>query len=243
MTSRTSTRQAALVTGAAKRIGRVLATALSRKGYDIALHYHHSREEAEETAAIIRKHGRRCKLFCCDLKDETATGELIASVRRTFKNLTLLVNNASIFNESGFRKKDLPVFKTDVAIHLTAPFILSSDFTEQCQKGHIINLLETHIVRNRSTRIGYLLTKKALAEMTRMTAVAFAPAIRVNGIAPGLILAPEGTKKGHLDRLSKDIPMKTKGSPRDLAQALEFLLDNDFITGQTIFVDGGENLI
>jgi NAD(P)-dependent dehydrogenase (short-subunit alcohol dehydrogenase family) len=243
MTTEASTTQSALITGAAKRIGRVLALALARKGYDIALHYHHSKREAEETAAAIRKHGGRCELFRCDLMNETETGKLVAAVKRKFKNLTVLVNNASIFKESGFRKKDLPVFRADLAVHLTAPFILSSDFAEQCRKGHIINLLETHIVRTRSPRVGYLLTKKALAEMTRMTAAAFAPKIRVNGIAPGLILAPERKMKGHLDRLAKSIPMKTRGSPRDLATALDFLLDNDFITGQIIFVDGGENLI
>jgi pteridine reductase len=238
-----STKGAALVTGAAKRIGKAIALHLAEQGYDIALHYLNSKKEAQQTQQEIQAKGVQCELFKCDLADEKETSQLIENIYRKFPQLTLLINNASIFEGTYTFKSRLEDFNLHYAIDLKAPYILTTDFANQCKKGHIINLLDTHTVKNKAAYVAYLLCKKSLTDITKMTAVEFAPDIRVNGIAPGIILPPEGKKEDHLNRLAKDIPLKKKGNPGYITHALQFLLENDFITGQIIFVDGGEHLL
>ena len=128
-------------------------------------------------------------------------------------------------------------FDRDFAIHVKAPLILSRDFAAQCQQGQIINMLDTYIVGYENPRFSYLLSKKALAELTKIAAVELAPQIRVNAIAPGFILPPEGSHKG-----VEKIPLKKKGDVDKVTDAIEFLIRNPYITGQTIFVDGGKHL-
>lgn len=232
----------ALVTGAARRIGRAIALELASLGYSIALHYHHSKEQAEVSAAEIRQKGVRCELFSCDLSDETQTSNLTAKVFKKFPSLNLLVNSASLFERSEFAVKDLKLFNDHFAINLKAPFILSCDFFRLCKKGQIINLLDANIVKNQTSHVAYLLTKKSLADMTKLAAVAFAPHIRVNGIAPGLILPARGETAESLDRMARKIPLKRKGDILTITQSIKFLIENDYLTGQIIFNDGGEHL-
>ena len=182
----------ALVTGASKRIGQAIAFTLATLGYRIALHFNHSQKEAQETAGHIKKLGSVCELLDCDLASEKEVSTLISRAYKKFPDLNVLVNSASIFEKSKFDIKDLPLFNDHFAINLKAPFILSCEFFRICKKGHILNLLDTNIVKNKTSHAAYLLTKKSLADMTKMAAVEFAPHIRVNGIAPGLILPPRG---------------------------------------------------
>lgn len=233
----------ALITGGAKRVGHVLSLRLAQMGYDIALHYNHSKKEALKTKSVIEDQGQRCELFQCDLFNEKKTTQLIAQVYRKFSDLNLIINSASIFDKTDIKKLDLKSLNQNWAIHCRTPYILMSQFHKMCGKGQVINILETHIVKNQSQYFNYLLTKKALASLTKMAAVHLAPHIRVNGIAPGLILAPEGKSSGHLERLSKDIPLKTIGSPEQIADCIGVLLENPYLTGQIIFNDGGEHLL
>ena len=232
----------ALITGAARRIGQAIALEVASLGYNVALHYHHSKEPAEAIAAEIRQKGVECGLFSCDLSDEDQTAQLIAKVFKKFPGLNLLVNSASIFERSKFSLQDLKLFNDHFAVNLKAPFILSSEFFRLCKKGQIINLLDTNIVKNKTSHVAYLLTKKSLSDLTKLAAVEFAPHIRVNGIAPGLILPAKGDTAESLDRMAQNIPLKRKGALGYITQSVRFLIENDYLTGQFIFNDGGEHL-
>ncbi len=233
----------ALVTGGAKRIGREIALHLAGQGYNIALHYNSSKAEAMSTAQAIFKKNVRCELFCCDLADEAAVLKLMSQVYKAFPNIALLVNSASIFVPNKLGAQDLSLYKAHWDINFKAPYILSCEFARLVNKGQIINLIDTNVGRHRSRYADYLLTKKALYEFTQMAAVQFGPAIRVNGISPGMILPPVNNQPDDRKRRALTIPLKRVGDPKYLTQTLQFLLDNDYITGQIIANDGGEQLV
>ncbi len=232
----------ALVTGAAKRLGHAVALHLASQGYNIALHYHSSKPEAMRTAQAIYKKGVRCELFCCDLADERAVSELLPKVHRAFPNISLLVNSASIFVPNEFGDQDLSLYKAHWDINYKAPYILSCAFARLAKRGQIINFIDTNVVNYQTRYADYLLTKKALGEFTKMAAVQWGPKIRVNGISPGMILPPVNRADDRKKRAAK-IPLQRVGDPKYIAQALQFLLENDYVTGQILVVDGGEALI
>jgi NAD(P)-dependent dehydrogenase (short-subunit alcohol dehydrogenase family) len=241
--SQRSHRQTALITGSAKRIGRAMAVALAGQGYTVALHCNRSRADAEQAAQEIRESGGSCGIFCADLADEKQVQGLIPSVLKKYRQLDLLINSASIFKKDNLKTGDPALFNRQWAVNFKAPYILTSAFARKCKRGHIINILDTHIVQNKVSHVSYLLSKKALAELTKMAAVELAPEIRVNAVAPGLILPPAGKEKGYLDRLARDIPLKKRGEISYIVAAVRFLLDNEYLTGQILFVDGGEHLV
>ena len=233
----------ALVTGAAKRIGQAIALHLADQGYHIALHYNSSKPEAMKTAQAIYKKGVRCELFAGDLADETQVSKVMAQVHRAFPGVNLLVNSASIFFPNQFGAQDLKLFKALWQINFNAPYILSCEFARLAKKGHIINFIDTNVAKYTSRYADYLLTKKALGEFTKMAAVEWGPKIRVNGISPGMILPPVNNQPDDRQKRSLKIPLQKTGNPRYIVQTLDFLLNNDYITGQIIAVDGGENLV
>lgn len=229
-----------LITGAAKRVGSVIAAHLAKADYRIALHCNKSLKEAQSLARLIGKD--RCGVFMADLKVPQAAENLIPAVLKKFPDLKHLINNASIFEPSTLRDFNANDLDAECAINFRAPMILLSAFSRYIREGSIVNILDTNVRKNKGGHINYILSKKSLAQLTQLAAVELAPQIRVNAIAPGLILPPEGQKTEYLERLAKNIPLKRKGEPKDIAQAALFLLQNTFITGQTIFVDGGEHL-
>jgi NAD(P)-dependent dehydrogenase (short-subunit alcohol dehydrogenase family) len=232
-----------LITGAARRIGKTLAQQLSREGYGIALHYHSSRAQAEAVARSIRRAKGRVQLFACDLSNETAVLGLIARVKKDCPDLIALINNASIFAPSKIADPSMHSFHENMAVNFVAPYILTKQFAKHCGRGAVINILDTKITTAASPHADYLLSKKALAALGGLCARELAPRIRVNAIAPGFILAPVKKTKTTARIRINDIPLKRKGHPKNIAQAALFLLENDFVTGETIFVDGGEHLI
>jgi len=243
MAKKLKTKGTVLVTGAAKRIGKAICLTLSSLGYNIALHYNRSSNEAKNLSIEIQKNGSRCELFCCDLSDAKQTDQLIANVAKKCPDLNVLINNASIFEPSTITNSKIQSLRRDFAINFDAPFILTSQFAKNCKRGHIINILDTHIAQNTTLQSTYLLSKKALANLTQLSAIELAPHIRVNGVAPGLILPPEDKKLEYLKRLSKKIPSRTMGHVGHITHTIQFLLSSSYITGQIIFVDGGEHLI
>jgi NAD(P)-dependent dehydrogenase (short-subunit alcohol dehydrogenase family) len=236
-------RGAVLVTGGAKRIGRAIALALAGRGYSIALHYGSSKGEAEELQSKIEALNVRCRLFECDLSDMKKVAALVPSVLERFPDLEILVNNASLFVPKRYLETTEDFFDRLFTVNLKAPFFLARDFARQVKRGQIINLLDTKITKNLREHFVYALTKKALADFTRMAARELAPEIRVNGICPGLILSPAGEDPGYLERAAERIPIGRPGNPEHIASALCFLIENPFVTGELLFVDGGEHLI
>lgn len=233
---------AALVTGAAKRLGRSIAMALARDGYDVAVHYNRSAESAEQLAEEIRRLGRRCETFGCDLSDTPAVERLAGQVREAFDGWCVLVNNASLFERASLADTDESLFDRLVSVNLKAPLFLLKQFAALCRRGQIVNLLDTKVSDELTSHLVYVVTKKALRDLTRLTAKALAPDIRVNGVCPGLILPPPGADDGYLDKLASRVPLRRPGRPEDVVSAVLYLLHSDYVTGECIFVDGGEHL-
>jgi pteridine reductase len=237
---------AALITGAAKRIGREIALNLAAKGYDIAISYKKSEQEAKNLAKKIRQDfAVECETFCCDLSNANEAKKMAAAVSKKFSNWNLLVNNASIFNRSKFLTAPDSELMDNLNTHLISPLILSKEFAKNSPKNaQIINLIDKNIARFDTSYFYYLLSKKTLAEFTKMLSLELAPQIRVNGIAPGFILNSVDEKNPSLEtqNLIKKIPLKTKGEVENILSALDFLLSNNFVTGQILFIDGGASL-
>jgi len=231
------------VTGAGKRIGRQVALHLANSGYQVALHYHHSKPEAMLTAQAIYKTGVRCELFCCDLEDEAQALKLVPQVFKAFPNLNVLINSASIFIPNQFGAVDLTLFKKHWNINLKAPYILTCEFARLVKKGQVINFVDANVVKYKTKYADYLMTKKALLEFTKMAAVQWGPRIRVNGVSPGMILAPVNNQPDDRLKRARQIPLQRVGSPAHILKSVQFLLENDYLTGQIIANDGGENLI
>lgn len=241
---------AALITGGAKRIGREISILLASQGYDIAISYNKSATEAKKLAAeISKKFAVKCEIFAADLCQEKAAKKLAADVIKKFPQLSLLINNASIFDKSKFFAGSDKQLSDNLNIHFISPLVLSQQFAQNImardiKNAQIINMVDKNIVRFDTQYFHYLLSKKNLAEATKMLALELAPHIRVNGIAPGFILDPidNGVDQQVLQNIIKKIPLQRKGDLKNILQTVEFLLANDFINGQIISVDGGASL-
>jgi pteridine reductase len=233
----------ALVTGAAKRIGREIALALARAGVNIAVHFRQSGKQAEKLRIELTSLGVSVWLVEADFSDTAATRRLIPEVLATAGSLEILVNSASLFLPDTIRDLDFTGLMQHMQVNAWAPFVLSREFAHHVDQGKIINLLDSRIVGDDPSHAGYILSKQVFARLMRMTALEFAPRITVNGVAPGLILPPAGKDESYLNDLAQRIPLKRHGEPADIADAVMYLLKSSFLTGQVIFVDGGRHLM
>jgi NAD(P)-dependent dehydrogenase (short-subunit alcohol dehydrogenase family) len=234
--------QVALVTAGARRIGKAICLHLAGLGYDIALHYNSSESDAKVAQAEIRALGKKCLLLKRDFKDFPAVQNLIGEVTSEMAAPTVLVNNASLFVPNKLMTATPESFDTDMMVHVKAPFFLTQAFAQASRRGHIINMVDTAVLRYGTDFFTYLLTKKALFELTKMSARELAPAIRVNAIAPGIVLQPEGKDEAHFQFLLAANPLNREGSPADVVTALDYLVRNEQVTGQCLFVDGGDSI-
>ena len=233
---------AALITGAGHRIGRAIAIGLAREGYDIALHYNSSLEKAKEVQNIISNLGRDCELFSCNFNNIEKISGFIDSVLKRLPGCNVLINNASIFKSASFLETNTELFNAHFNINFKAPFFLSQDFARRIETGQIINILDSKITRSLIPYFAYSLSKKMLHEFTLMAAKALGPGIRVNGVAPGHILPPQGQDREYPERLSKKTPLQYPGDPDDIVEAVLFLIKHSYITGQCLYVDAGEHI-
>lgn len=230
-----------LVTGGAKRLGSYMAKALAAEGMEILLHYHQSRNEALQLQNELESQGSICRLFKTDLSSEKNRKALLKELDCKELRPQVLINSASIFPEQtiwNWGEKDL---HQNMTLHLTA----ARDFAgllRQEKEGAIINLLDCRIQDYDKNHVPYHFSKKALYQLTRMLAVEMAPGVRVNAIAPGLILPPEGKGEEYIESMKVYNPLQKIGSPKDIVNAMLFLLNSTFITGQVIYVDGGRNI-
>lgn len=233
---------AALITGGAIRVGRAFALALAEDGYDIALHYHSSEQAAEETAATIRAMGRQCILLRQNLLDTESFPAMLAAAHSALPNLSVLVNSASGYIQQTIGETTLDTFNEMLHLNLRAPYFLTQAFCATVETGQVINIIDNKIGFHQFKYGAYLLSKKALAELTRMAALEYAPHFRINGIAPGVVLPAKTRSAEYIAWRVQGIPVQRQGETDDLIRALRFLLQSPFVTGQILTIDGGENL-
>ena len=236
-------KKAALVTGGAVRIGRALCLNLAGRGYDVALHFNSSEKEALETRDEILAAGARCEAFGCDLSSARNAAGLVPRVMETFPGLSVLANSASVFEDVGFRDVTPEFLEADLAVNFKAPFFLSQSFSERASGGLIVNFLDTRVKKNPVRHFAYNLSKKCLHHLTRMLARELAPGFRVNAVCPGVILPPEGEGEEYLEKMTRGVPMKRPGEVSDIINAFNYLLENDYVTGECLLVDGGKSLV
>lgn len=228
----------ALITGSAKRLGKEMAINLAKNGYHLVINYNKSKKEAQDLSKFIKKEYRvDCDIYGCDLASRKESEEL-GQFMKSYPDWNLLINNASIFNQSKFLEKDFKEMDDNFNIHLISPIILSRAFANSSPKSaNIINIVDKMIVRNQTSFFYYLLSKQYLAQLTKMLAMELNPNIRVNAIAPGTVLEDISGKDSRLEN-----PLQLKGDPQYVIQALNYLLENQFVTGQILFADGGSSL-
>ncbi|MFY9152339.1 MAG: SDR family NAD(P)-dependent oxidoreductase [Prolixibacteraceae bacterium] len=234
----------ALITGAAKRVGMAMALHLANEGWNIAIHYNTSADEAiqfRDKLAGIYTH-QNFGLFRANLEHTEEVEQLIPKVLQEMGRIDLLINNASIFEPASIAKSSGEFIDRQMNINFKAPFILTRDFANIVKHGLIINFTDTRIVTNQSNFAAYSLSKKNLWELTKMAALEFGPDIRINAIAPGLTLPPEEKGEDYLWNLAGKIAMKRPGGLEPILKSLDYILNNDYLTGQILFCDGGENL-
>jgi NAD(P)-dependent dehydrogenase (short-subunit alcohol dehydrogenase family) len=231
-----------LITGGAKRVGKIFTLACARAGADVVIHHGHSAEEAEATRQEIVGLGRKAWVVEADLNDPAQTGNLIALINESTV-LHGLVNSAAIFEPISLDTTSLKDWQRHLQINLTAPFLLSQAFAKQAPEGaRIVNILDWRALRPGADHFPYTISKAALAAMTKSLAVALAPKIVVNGLALGAILPPSDRKA--TPDIIKNVPAGRWAEQQEVEQALVFALTGPaYITGEVIHVDGGRHLV
>ena len=232
-----------LVTGAAKRIGRALALAIARAGWNVIIHHGHSPQEAETLKTEIEALGRNASIVQADLADPVRAAELIESAFK-IGNLYAIVNNAAIFGRNDLATTTLADWQAHLDVNLTAPFLLSQAFGRLLpadQKGRILNILDWRALRPGADHLPYTISKAALAALTRSLAVTLAPRISVNGLALGAVLPP--TDGGPADKVLAQAPISRWVTLDEVCETTLFLLTGpETITGEILHVDGGRHL-
>ena len=238
-----------LVTGAARRIGRVIATALHAAGARVILHCHHSRHEAEALATELDAvRPSSAAVVSADLLDAAGLPEMIEIAAATFGRLDGLVNNASSFHATPLGSIGAREWDDLMGTNLRAPLLLSQAAAPHLRKarGAIVNIVDIHAERPLRDFAVYTVAKGGLAALTRSLAIELAPEVRVNGVAPGAILWPEDGQHfapAERERIESQTPLGRTGNPADVAGAVKYLLlDAPFVTGQILAVDGGRSL-
>lgn len=242
MSSETLAGKTALITGGAKRIGAALALALSRQGADLILHYNSAEVDAQKLVQEIKDAGGTAAIVQGNLAQADVAYNLVDKALCHTGQIDILINNASIFDEIGFEDITGDAINKNMNINAVAPLMLSRRFAEQKIPGVIINMVDTMVMDYDKKHVPYHLSKRALHALTKMMAVEFAPDIRVNAVAPGLILPPPGKDEAYLERLIHSNPLNRHGGPEDIVRAVLYLIDAEFVTGQTLYVDGGRHL-
>ncbi len=236
----------ALVTGAAKRVGRVIALTLAEQGANVAITYLHDQEPWQETAAEIEANGVRSMALQLDVQQIEKPKEIAAKVVDQLGRIDILVNNASVWLSSPFLDISLADWQNVLDINLTGPFLCAqavAPYMLNQKAGLIINITDLSAFQTWQNYAHHAASKAGLVALTRVMAVELAPDIRVNGIAPGTVLLPENAGKEKVRWATENSLLKRIGSPHDVAHTVLFLAKMDFVTGSVYFIDGGRALV
>jgi len=234
----------ALVTGAAHRLGKAFVLALARKGYAILLHYRTSELQASNTATQIRTLGMPVFLSQADLTDPEQISALFSQVDKIPHRLKVLVNSAAIMPVGDAHTLSVQEWDAAFDLNLRAPFLCAQEAARRMKDGGlIVNVTDVGAQKSWSRYPSYSVSKAGLEELTKILARSFAPSIRVNAVAPGLVLQSDLVSAEDWNRLVERLPLKRAASVEEIASAVEFLLSNEYVTGQTLVIDGGYSLL
>lgn len=234
----------ALVTGGGRRVGRALSLALAEEGADVAIHYHASAGAAEEVAARVRSMGRRSIMVAADLADAAAPARVIAAVAEGLGRLDVLVNSASLFESAPFLEIGAEAWDRVMAVNVRAPYLLTKAAAPLLREagGLVVNIADLAGVQAWPAFAHHGVSKAGLIHLTRISARALAPEVRVNCIVPGTVLPPDDYTSEQVERSVERTALGRVGSPDDVVEALMFLIRSDFATGTSLVVDGGRLL-
>ncbi len=239
------TNKVALVTGGGVRLGRAIALGLAEGGADVVITYNRSAGPAEQTCADIEALGCESLALQANFNEAPDMGRLVTEIVDHFGHLDVLVNSAAIFESGWWHDTTEANWDRHFAINLKAPFFLSQAFAQalgEDARGHIVNIADWRGVRPGTDHFAYTLTKSGLIAMTKSLALALAPRVQVNAIAPGLILPPPGRDTSYLEEKAPSIPLQRPGSAEAIVKAVLYLVGSDFTTGDLMYVTGGEHL-
>jgi|CXWL01.1.fsa_nt_gi NAD(P)-dependent dehydrogenase (short-subunit alcohol dehydrogenase family) len=233
----------ALVTGAGRRLGRAVALDLARAGWGVAVHYRNSASPAEAVANEARAAGGNAVIVGADLDDAPARHALIThAAQKAGAPLSALVNCAAMFEHDSIDSLTEETLHRHIAVNTLTPALLAREFAEALPeeaRGSVVNFLDFKLASPYPDHFSYTLSKYALAGATELLARALAPRVRVNAVAPGYVLAAPGQSDADYQRLHDDTPLRYGPTPDDVANAVRFLIENEAVTGQTIYVDAG----
>jgi pteridine reductase len=237
----------ALVTGAGSRLGRCISLRLARAGFDLGVHFHRSTEQAETLARQVAALGRRAELFSADLNEHREAEGLVETVAESMGRVDVLVNNAAIFEPDVPKRVDADLWDRTMRVNARSPSVLSHALFRHVRArgsgGRIVNICDIAAERPWGGYQAYSASKAALLALTRATARAMAPHVRVNAVSPGIVEGSRGLDPDRLDRVVGRIPLGRLARPSDVAEAvLFFLTGSDYITGQVLRVDGGRSI-
>lgn len=236
----------ALVTGGARRVGRALTVALARAGAHVVINYHRSEAEARQLVAELASEGRAASAVQADVADSDQIHTLLEHVAQTRGRLDILVNSASLFESAPFAQISEAAWRRVLDVNLTGPFLLCHAALPLMQHGdvaNIVNLLDLSALQPWPSYAHHSVSKAGLLQLTKVMARALAPKIRVNAIAPGTVLPPDGYDGTAGDGTSDRRLVTPLGSPDDVVKALFYLIESEFVTGQVLVVDGGRMLL
>jgi len=233
----------AIVTGAGHRVGRALAVALGAEKMNVAVHYNRASEQADETVALIEKAGGTAKSFGADLTDGDAPQKLVKAAVKAFGVIHVLVNSAAVMKRQPFGNVTAAEWAETMTLNLRAPFMMAqSAAPEMSEGGSIVNISDLAAFETWPSYLPHSISKAGVVKMTEGLARVLAPSIRVNAIAPGAVLLPDEWSEQTGERLVDTTPLRRLGDPQDVVDAMLYLLRSDYVTGETIVVDGGRRI-
>ena len=236
----------ALVTGSARRLGRAIALAMARRGCHLMIHFHRSAQGAEDTVAEIKSLGVHAAAVQADLSQEDGIRTLFEALDQAYGGLDLLVNSAAIMERKDLLAVSQEDWRRTIDLNLRGAFFSLQHAAERMKArggGAIVNISDVAALQPWKRYPVHSISKAGVEMLTKVAALALAPEIRVNAIAPGLILRPEFTDQKRWKKLAQALPLGREGSASDVVDAVIFLFENDYITGETLIVDGGRMLV